>query len=399
MIVKVSEWQRPCYAETHNVARQVAELIATIQQEGDPAIERASIEFDGFTPQAISLQPFAAYNIDDRLKQALLVAAANIESFARFQLESMSKVSLENQYGKFAQQVIPLDSMAAYIPAGRFPLISTALMTLIPAKVAGVARRVALCANDSPEMLAAMSLAGATEYIKVGGVQAVAIAALGYQQTEPTSCIVGPGNAYVAEAKKQLSDRIRIDSVAGPSELLVLADSSANLEWIWADICAQAEHDPMAQSLFVSWDQQVCRELASIAQTQGQQSGIGTNQIQILQADDVEQAIAFSNQYAPEHLMLVSDQVETAQLVNYGSLFIGNNSAVAFGDYCAGPNHTLPTLAGAKVKGGLSVFDFVKITTVQQLSDDGRRSLAETASVLADFEGLLAHKASVELRR
>jgi len=388
-----------------DVASQVKELIHQIRIKGSRAISDLSLQFDGFEPELIRLKSFDDYDIDESLAWALKAAADNIECFAQAQLKSISDVELCTESSLLRQRVLPLESMAAYIPAGRFPLISTVLMTLIPAKVAGVKRRVALCANDSPEMLAAMSLAGATECLKIGGVQAVASAVFGFESAkmaasiEGVDCIVGPGNAYVAEAKKQLSDCIRIDSVAGPSELLVLVDNSVNLDWLIADMKAQAEHDPMAQSVVVSWQKDVLQQIQdaicsdSVAMRLSQ-----ADQICLVSADSKEQAINFTNTYAPEHLTVVASDFEFSLLKNYGSLFIGNNSAVAYGDYCSGPNHTLPTMEGAKVKGGLSVFDFIKIVTEQKVTKQGRAELGRIAAILADYEGLENHKKSVELR-
>jgi histidinol dehydrogenase len=436
-VIALSQWQRNQVSNRDDVSSAVANILAQITADPDAsdlAVDQFSLKFDGFKPEFIELKQFEQYPLATDVAEAMLFAANNIEQFARYQRDSISSTAFQNEYGQFKQKVVAIDAMAAYIPAGRYPLVSTALMTLIPAKVAGVKHRIGLTTSDSPEMLAAMSLAGATQVLKIGGVQAIAAASLGYKDLMPVDCIVGPGNAYVAEAKKQLSLNTRIDSVAGPSELLIWADDSANLDWVITDMLAQAEHDPMAQSVFVSQDNQVCDGLLKrLLETEDGQKLLDDNQVAILLADTEQQAIDFINDYAPEHFMVIgaseallskgekisngestfnnaetsngaeinndADSSRTSPIKNYGSLFVGNNSAVAFGDYCAGPNHTLPTLGGAKQKGGLSVFDFIKILTEQTISDQGRAQLANASSVLARVEGLVQHQASADIRK
>jgi histidinol dehydrogenase len=404
-VTPLSNWQRGQLSNNVDVSNAVADILAQIKQgPAEAVINKFSLKFDGFEPQFITLKPFDQYPIADEVAKAMRFAANNIEKFAQFQRDSISSSTFQNEFGQFKQKVVAIESMAAYIPAGRYPLVSTALMTLIPAKVAGVKQRIGLTTSDSPEMLAALSLAGATQVLKIGGVQAIAAASLGYKTLAPVECIVGPGNAYVAEAKKQLSQNTRIDSVAGPSELLVWADDSANLDWVITDMLAQAEHDPMAQSVFVSRDSDICDSLLKrLVKTNDGQKLLLDNQVAILLADSEQQAVEFINDYAPEHLMVIGAGErlceDAAAITNYGSLFVGNNSAVAFGDYCAGPNHTLPTLGGAKQKGGLSVFDFIKVLTEQSINDQGRAQLAKAASVLARVEGLVQHQASADIRK
>jgi histidinol dehydrogenase len=270
-------------------------------------------------------------------------------------------------------------------------------MTLIPARIAGVTERIAISPSDNPAILAAASLAGATGFVRIGGAQAIAAAGFGSHWLPQVDMIVGPGNAYVAQAKAQLQTRVRIDTVAGPSEVLILAGADAFVPWLMEDAIAQSEHGPDALAVLVSTDRQWLEQAqhALLGDTDAAKL-FARQQIQLVLATDAADAVAFSNRFAPEHLMLCDTAISADQLRHYGALFIGAQSPVALGDYLSGPNHTLPTAGAARRSSGLSVLDFLRIQTVQQIS--AGRPLYQAAATLADAEGLLHHALSLRLR-
>ncbi|HEX4911237.1 MAG TPA: histidinol dehydrogenase [Permianibacter sp.] len=397
MIYTTQNWQRPTLSDNADISRRVADLLRAIETDGDAAITAAAEKFDGFAPEIITLQPFDSYGLTPELAAAIRTAAHRIERFARAQRAAFTDIEFEDEYGRYGHRAVPLERIAAYIPGGRFPLISTALMTLIPARVAGVAERVALSPSVNPALLAAASLAGATRFVRIGGAQAIAAAAFGSQWSPAVDMIVGPGNAYVAEAKAQLQTRVRIDTVAGPSEVLILADGNAPIRWLIEDAIAQSEHGPDALAVIVASDSEWlnCAEQALLANTDGA-ALFARQQIQLVLAPDSNDAAAFSNRFAPEHLMLCDASISPNQLNHYGALFIGARSPVALGDYLSGPNHTLPTAGAARRSSGLSVLDFLRVQTVQTIEKG--LPLYQAAAVLADAEGLVHHAESLRLR-
>ncbi|MCW9029000.1 MAG: histidinol dehydrogenase [Kangiella sp.] len=395
----VSNWKRPNLTQSPELFQQVAKLLKEIETGGDLAIDNLSKRFDGFQPRKIELRSYRDYELEPQLLNSIEQSAQRIEAFCQLQQDSLQPQQFEEASGVFGFQYSPIEAIGAYIPGGRFPLISTALMTLIPARVAGCERRIACSPSVHPAILAAASLAGATEFWHIGGAQAVAAMAYGYQSMLPVQMVVGPGNQYVNVAKQLLQSRIKIDVAAGPSELLILSDSNANQEWLIADMAAQAEHDPQAQSVLVSDDvaflQSIEQQLFANDELNNLLKG---EQIVLLQANDSEAMIRFSNRYAPEHLLLADERIAAQSLKHYGSLFIGQNSAVAFGDYCAGPNHTLPTMGSANRSSGLCVQSFMNIQSYQQISDEGRIQLAEIGRPLAEAEQLVWHERSMQVR-
>ncbi len=273
-------------------------------------------------------------------------------------------------------------------------------MTLVPAQVAGCPVRVACSPSDHPALLAAASLAGATQFIQVGGAQAIGALSFGFDQTAPVNMIVGPGNAYVNQAKSQVQHRTQIDTLAGPSELLIYANQIKQPEWLMYDALAQAEHDANAISIVVSESVELLENLYSmLVEHDKGKTLLDQDNIVLLLAEDQQQSLDFINDYAPEHLMVCDESMKTALFKNYGSLFIGENSAVAFGDYCTGPNHTLPTAGAAKFSGGLSVHQFLKVLSNQKVSETGRGVLANISAKLAAAEGLIYHQKSAEIRK
>ena len=399
MILSASNWQRPHAQAGDAITETVKELLAKIRLNGDDAILECSQQFDGFEPEIIQLKPFAEYALEDDLSAALEAAASRIRRFAEFQLKSICDTSFSDEFGTYGQRVLPIENVAGYIPGGRFPLVSTALMTLIPAQVAGCSQRIAVSPSANKALLAAASLAGATKFIKIGGAQAIAALAYGSRWSAPVDMIVGPGNAYVNAAKSLVQSFVKIDTLAGPSELLVIADGASKVDYVCLDLLAQSEHDPLALSVLCSWDKEYLERVESALKTRAQgQAMLAANTLQLVHADSLEQAIAFSNNMAPEHLSVFSEQITTEQLTQYGALFLGEQSAVAFGDYCSGPNHTLPTLAKARQKGGLYVGDFVKVLSFQKISKSGSEALAKVGKAMARAEGVQLHYDSMAVR-
>ena len=399
-IIRAADWQRSALADDAKIAESVTEMLNRIKFDRDSAVEEYALEFDQARPELIPLKPFEEYPLDSDLAKSIKLAAKRIEKFAEFQKQNLTSNYFEDEYGRFGQQVVPVERVGAYIPGGRFPLISTALMTLIPAKVAGCEQRIACSPSDNPAILAAASLAGATQFIKVGGVQAIGALAYGYSDIDSVDLIVGPGNAWVNEAKKQVQSKVKIDGLAGPSELLALCDQNQPIEWLAFDALAQAEHDPMACSIIVSDNSDWLVDMLSYLENSEDTNALLQNkQIELVYADSPQSMLEFSEAFAPEHLMLCHQEVEISDLKNYGSLFVGANSAVALGDYISGPNHTLPTLGYAKQTGGLSVANYLKILTVQEVNNFGRKVLSRAASKIANAEGLTYHAKSLQIRK
>lgn len=394
-----ANWQKPNAQQNAFRLQSVIELIKQVEKGGDTAINDLSKRFDGFSPEFITLKPFSDYDLTEDLSKAIRSAAKRIERFCRFQKEALRDREYSDNTGRYGYCYRPIKRIGAYIPGGRFPLISTALMTLIPAKIADCEERIACSPSDHPAILAAASLAGATGFIKVGGAQAIAALALGYQELEPVEMIVGPGNQYVNAAKQYFQSRLAIDVPAGPSELLILAGEEANLDWIIADMAAQAEHDPQAHSVFVTDKTNLITSLyQEISSNDYLWSLYQAKQIALVLAQDIQDMVAFSDSFAPEHLLLADTRIKESNLNNFGAIFIGDNSAVAYGDYCSGPNHTLPTMGSAKYSSGLSVSSFLKVQTVQQVNESGRDELGNIAKTLAEAEQLVWHERSIEVR-
>ncbi len=399
MIIKAKDWNRRSNDADGNIETKVRKILESIQSQGDSAIGRYSMEFDQQPAKLIKLKPFEDYPLNSKLAKSIRLAADRIENFAKFQKQSFRSDSFSDEYGTYGQIVTPIERVGAYIPGGRFPLISTALMTLIPARVACSPIRIACSPSDHPALLAAASLAGATKFIQVGGVQAIAALAFGFKQFDPVDVIVGPGNVWVNEAKKQIQSRVKIDGLAGPSELMALCDSEQPVEWLALDALAQAEHDPQACSLIVSDNSNWLVSMLSYLEKQEETKRLLKNkQIELIYTETPQDLVDFSNRYAPEHLMLCHNKISQHQLTNYGSLFVGANSAVALGDYISGPNHTLPTLGYARQNGGLSVGTFLRTLTTQTINDKGRSELSSHAMAIADAEGLGYHFESMKVR-
>jgi len=397
----------------------VSGIIEQVRREGDSALRLLTAKFDKVERQVIAVseeEKQASWQVvPQQIVEDLRFAAKNIRTFAELQRSSLSESELEILPGvHVGHRLIPLASAGIYVPGGRYPLPSTALMGIIPARVAGVPRIVAVSPPDArygginPTTLVAMQIAGAEEIYCVGGIQAVAALAYGTESIEPVDIIAGPGNAYVTEAKRQVFGHVSIDFLAGPSEVLVIADDSADPVLVAADILAQAEHDPRAKPILVATSKEFIKQV--LAEIEMQLEILATAEIArsswdangwIYLVSDLDEAVMVANEVAPEHLEVHVKNWPTfwRQLTNYGSLFLGSEAPVAFGDYTSGTNHTLPTMGTARLHGGLWVGMFLKTATHQWMTPEGAALLAPVTERFATSEGLLAHAISAAKRK
>lgn len=408
-------------ADRSHLRQTVSEIISEVINNGDDALKEYNRKFDGADREALQIsreEIEAAYaEVSEKDLEDIKKAAANIRSFAEAQRATVGGLTdfSPSEGICLGHRVIPVDSCCCYVPGGGYPLYSTALMLGIPAKVAGV-KRVTACSpvikgtnNIHPKTLVAMDVAGVDEIYAVGGAQAIAAFSYGTEQIQPVNMIVGPGNSFVTEAKRQCYGKVGIDFVAGPSEVLVIADGCADPEIIAADLLAQSEHDREAKGIVVTTDETLGRAIEAAVKAQLQT--LDTREIaesswndfgEILIADLLEEAVEYANSYAPEHLEVnVSSDVEnavTGALRNYGSLFIGGNTAEVFGDYASGTNHTLPTLGAARYTGGVWVGTFLKVCTYQKMTKPAMLGIAPLVSNLARGEGLIGHARAAEIR-
>lgn len=404
--------------ETEEQGQRVAEIIRSIRTSGDTALVEYNTRFDGNTRTALRVtqeEIDAAYaQMTQQELNDLRQAADHIRKFAQAQKGCLSELdNFSNVAGaSLGHRVIPVSSCGCYVPGGSYPLFSTALMLIIPAKAAGVAR-VAACAPAAKgttsihyKTLVAMDIAGADEIYTVGGAQAIAALAYGTGQIKPVDVIVGPGNQYVAEAKRQCYGQVGIDFFAGPSEVLAIADDIANPQVLAADMLAQSEHDRLAKGILITTSRALGQ--AVLQAVQEQLNTLETAEIaraswdtygEIILADNLDEATEIANQYAPEHLeVIVSDESILPRLVNYGSLFIGQETGEVFGDYASGTNHTLPTVRAARYTGGVWVGTFLKVCTYQRYQSAAMREIAPLVSRMARGEGLIAHAKAAEIR-
>ncbi len=408
-------------ADRGRLQAAVSDIIQQVIARGDEALIAYNRNFDqcGRAQLRISQEEIReAYSqVSEQEIEDIRAAALNIEIFAKAQRETIGELKdVSPAEGIFlGHKVIPVESCCCYVPGGGYPLYSTALMLGIPAKVAGV-KRITACSpvikgteKIHPKTLVAMDLAGIQEIYALGGAQAIAAFSYGTEQIRPVNLIVGPGNSYVTEAKRQCYGKVGIDFVAGPSEVLVIADGEADPEIIAADLLAQSEHDREAKGIVVTTDESLGIEIQNAVERQ--LTELDTEEIarsswndfgEILLAEDLREAVAYANEYAPEHLEVnvADERLEevTESLFNYGSLFIGGNTAEVFGDYASGTNHTLPTLGAARYTGGVWVGTFLKICTYQSMSKKAMREIAPLVSRLARGEGLIGHARAAEIR-
>jgi histidinol dehydrogenase len=391
------------FADAEAVVRPILEAV---RKRGDKALLEYAAKFDQFDRKTVAVGPAelkaAKESLSPEFQAAVQTASKNIRAFAKLQMpESKSKVIAPGL--RVGQIIRPLDTVAAYIPSGRYPLPSTLMMTVIPAQVAGVKTVCAASPRPVNEVLGTASLLGVSKFFLMGGAHAIAAFAFGTKTVPRADRIVGPGNIYVAAAKKLLAGEVGIDFVAGPTEILMIAEDG-NAGWIAADMLAQAEHDVEASAVLLTRSKRLAqavakeidRQLATLPTAAVARKAIDRNSAIILVKSN-EEAVELSNRFAPEHLSI--HDAKLLPLVQHaGSVFLGPTSPEAAGDYASGPNHVLPTTGAARLRGGLSVADYVKVISTQEISAAGLRSLAPAITTLARAEGLEAHARSVEAR-
>jgi histidinol dehydrogenase len=387
-----------------NVMPAVNRIVAGVRKHGDRALLRYASQFDALPgPDALQVtaaEMAAAWKaLDPALRDALHAAVEQIHSFAQLQLpRSWSSYPLEGL--TTGQLVRPLNSVGCYVPSGRHPLPSTLLMTAIPARVAGVERIVVVSPKPAPETLAAAHLLKISEFYRVGGAHAIAALAYGTASVARVEKIAGPGNLYVTAAKRLVAFDCAIDMLAGPTEIVVTSDRG-RADDIASDLVAQAEHDPEALAVFITTRADLAKDVISETKLRSRNNGIARQALDrngiVIIAENLAEARAITNRIAPEHLT-VDGITDLDWVQNAGSVFVGRWSAQPMGDYISGPNHTLPTGGMARVRGGLSVNDFVKLITVQQYTTKGIRTLGPKAVLLAEAEGLTGHAEAVRAR-
>ncbi len=386
----------------------VRKIVEDVRRNGDRALLKYARNFDGLgTRQKLDVgetELRAAWHAAPKeLRAALRVAAKNIRRFCEWQKPKEWRRTTGG--ATLGQLVRPIDSAGCYVPGGRFPLVSTLLMTVIPAQVAGVKNIRVVSPRPSAEVLAAAGMLGVREFYRTGGAQAIAAFAYGTETIARVDKIVGPGNLYVTAAKKLVSFDCAIDMLAGPTEGMIVS-SSGNPAFIAADLLAQAEHDPETLVAFVTTSKKLAQAVDREVENGGhglpylRENAIAAQSISsrgaILIAPSRTQAFDWANRIAPEHITIEKRDVSLVQ--NAGSVFVGDYSAQAAGDYASGPNHVLPTAGAARFRGGLSVMDFVKLITIQELSSRGLNRIAKSAVALAETEGLKAHADSIRVR-
>ncbi len=388
-----------------------ARILADIRKHGDAALFRWALKLDGLrlTPKSLWISRAeiraASRSVPRELLRAIEHAARNVRRVAQQQLPRSWTITVEPGV-RVGQRVSPLETIGCYIPGGRFSLFSTLLMTAIPAQVAGVKRIVVACPKPSPALLAAAEILGVTEIARMGGAQAIGAFAYGTQSIPRVDKICGPGNRYVTSAKRIVSNDCAIDMPAGPTEVLILA-AGGSPRFIAADFLAQAEHDPDAIALLVTTSARLAKAVAAEIEIQLQalpESNPAWKSLKqasaILLASSLDAAIRFANRVAPEHLSIPNANAKLIEkLREAGSVFIGPWSAQPIGDYASGTNHVLPTSGWARARGGLSVADFVKCSSTQEISRAGLKRLAPVVTAMARAEGLEAHARAVEVRR
>jgi histidinol dehydrogenase len=379
----------------------VQPILDAVEERGDEAVLEYARKFDGFSGHDLKVSTADA-RVSDHFISALETAAKNIREYAELQLPKENWVTFPDGR-RLGHIVRPLESMGAYIPAGRYPLPSTLLMTVIPAQVAGVRTICITSPHPSPEILAAARFLGISTVFRVGGAHGVAALAFGTATVPKVDRIVGPGNIYVAAAKKLLAGEVGIDFIAGPTEIVIIADD-AYPRYLAADMLAQAEHDVEASSILLTTSRKLAeqvvleveRQLKTLVTAPVACEAIRNNSAVIL-CPSIDAAVEASNRLAPEHLVIYDESL-LPKIQHAGSIFVGPSSPEAAGDYASGPNHVLPTSGAARIRGGLSSADFVKIISVQQLTIEALQKLAPAITTLARAEGLEAHARSVEVR-
>jgi len=388
---------------TSRLEPAVKRIIASLRRDGDLALRRYAERLDGLAPGTAlrverSEMAEAWEQTPAELHKAMQTAATNIRRFAQWQMPRAWKRT--SQGIELGQQCLPLESVACYVPGGRYPLPSTLFMTTIPAQVAGVERIVVVSPRPAKETLAAAYLAGVTEFYRIGGAQAIAALAYGTVSIPRVDKIVGPGNLYVTTAKRLVAFDCGIDMMAGPTEIVV-ASETGDPQWIAADLVAQSEHDPETMAVLVTSNAELARATALAVEIQAADNKIALQSLKrngfIFLTKNKNETAAVTNRLAAEHVT-IDNKKDLDWLRHAGSIFIGTQTPQSMGDYISGPNHVLPTGRLAKIRAGLSVYDFLRLATTQEYNAEGLAQLGPQAIRLAEAEGLAGHAASVRIR-
>lgn len=391
----------------------VAEILKNVREQGDKAVRDYSLKFDKADVQVFEVtaeeREAALAELDPQTRADTEFAIANVRKFAEAQLKTIQPLEIETLPGvHLGHRVIPIERVGCYVPGGRYPLLSAPIMTIVPAKVAGVDEVVAcLPPNAHKAMIAGCHLSGADRIFKIGGAQAIAAMAYGTESVPAVNKIVGPGNAFVNEAKRQVFGPVGIDQLAGPSEIFVVADSTGDAEMIATDLLAQAEHDVRTRVGLITTDRALAE--ATLKQVEAQLATLSTANVagtawkdygEIVVCEDEATLIAYSDHIAAEHLQVhtADPQAMAKKLRNYGSLFIGELASVVYSDKCVGTNHTLPTMGAGRYTGGLWVGVYVKIATHQWLDERGVKQVAPPAARQSASETLEGHRRAAQLR-
>ena len=390
-------------ADLARVEKTVTRIVREVKKKGDVALLRYSRELDGLTGKTFRVSQSEIegswHQVSSDFRTALERARENINRFAEWQKPQEWMRDVESGV-RLGQMIRPLESVGCYVPGGRHPLPSTLLMTVIPAQIAGVPRIVVVSPKPAPETLAAAWLLGVKEFYAIGGAQAIAALAYGTEAIPRVRKIVGPGNAFVTAAKKQVAFDCSIDMLAGPTEVVIVSDSG-NPSFIAADLVAQAEHDPDALAILITSSEKLAKQVVAEADRQSAANHIARQSLKkngyAIVTSSPDESMEIANQIAPEHIT-VSSEREVARVQSAGSVFVGDYSPQAAGDYASGPNHVLPTGGSAHFRAGLSVNDFLKLITVQQFNAQGLKTIAREVSTLARAEGLVAHAQSIAVR-
>jgi histidinol dehydrogenase len=393
-------------AQDPALQKVVRKILADVRKRGDAAVRTYTRKFDGVAPGQYAVSDKLLDAIPADQAQALRAAHERIRAFHEKQLQQ-SWHFIDADGTRLGQQVSPLQRVGLYVPGGKAAYPSSVLMNAVPAKVAGVGELIMASPNPSALVLAAAALAGVDRVLGIGGAQAIAALAYGTQSIPRVDKIVGPGNAYVAEAKRQVFGEVGIDMVAGPSEILIIADASVNPDWIAMDLFSQAEHDESAQAILLCPDEKYLEAVAgSIAKLIAEMPRRKVIEASLksrgalIRTRDLAEACAVANRIAPEHLELAVQDPEKilASVRTAGAVFLGQWSSEAIGDYCAGPNHVLPTAGTARFSSPLGVYDFQKRTSVIGVSKQAAAKLGRVAVTLAEGEGLSAHARAAQMR-
>jgi sulfopropanediol 3-dehydrogenase len=403
-------------AAGEQVSETVRGILADIEARRDHAVREYSQKFDRWDPPSFRLSQLEidalVASVPQRTIDDITFAQAQIRHFAEAQKDALKDIEITTLPGvTLGHKSIPVQSVGCYVPGGRYPMVASAHMSIVTAKVAGV-KRIVACTPPTdgaahPETIAAMALGGADEIFLLGGVQAVGAMALGTETIAPVDMLVGPGNAYVAEAKRQLFGRVGIDLLAGPTEILVIADGSADVQMVATDLLGQAEHGPTSPAMLITTSRALAEALP--AEIERQLAVLPTAEVarvswrdygQILLVEDLEEAVVEADKAAYEHVEVLTEIPRwfLERLTNYGSLFLGEETNVAYGDKVIGTNHTLPTRGAARYTGGLWVGKFLKTVTYQQCTPEASVVIGEYCSRLCAIEKFAGHKEQADLR-